>query len=478
MVNNQPIGVIDSGFGGLTVVKEMLKQLPNETIYFVGDSARCPYGVRSAKEIKQFTWEMVNFLLAKQIKLLVIACNTATAHALDELKDKLTIPVVGVIQPGARCANHVTQNNQIGVIATNSTIHSNVYENLLKSENNRLTVYNLACPTLVEIVEQNQMNDSNALIEIDTVLSPLKATQIDTLILGCTHYPHLKKQIQSVLGTHVQLVDSGVETVKDIAVLLDYFNLKASGSDNVKRHRFFTTKDKHYFETVSNQWLNLSQISVEEIILNKSNVTGEKYMKTLLIATKNIGKAKEFKQIFGEKGYDVKTLLDYPEIEEVEETGTTFEENARLKAETIAKQLNVMVLSDDSGLEVEALDGAPGVYSARYAGEPKNDARNVAKLLAELAELQVEGNTNRKANFHCTLVLAFPDKASIVAEGKLYGEIAHVPQGENGFGYDPVFFVPELNKTTAQLLPEEKNAISHRRQAINQLMEKVTLAGL
>lgn len=471
MTNNQPIGVIDSGFGGLTVVKEMLKQLPNETVYFIGDSKRCPYGNRTVEEIKQFTWEMVNFLLHKNIKMLVVACNTATASVLKELRENLTIPVIGVIQPGVRCAQHTTKNKKIGVIATKSTIQSNMYETLLKSQDDHLIVHNLACPTLVDIVETNTMNDPKSVAQIDEVLTPLKSTNIDTLILGCTHYPHLKKHIQFILGQEVTLVDSGVETVKDISVLLDYFNIRSTTSKTP--HQFFTTKDKEHFEVVAKNWLNMEEIDVTQIELKESI-----NMKTLIVATKNIGKAKEFKEIFGAKGYNVKTLLDYPELEEIEETGITFEENARLKAETIAQKLNVIVLADDSGLEVEALGGAPGVYSARYSGEPKNDARNIAKLLAELAQLEVEGNTNRKANFHCTLVLAFPNQPSIVANGDLYGEIAKIPQGENGFGYDPIFFLPELNKTTAQLLPEEKNKISHRRLAINDLMKKIELAGL
>lgn len=471
MTNNQPIGVIDSGFGGLTVVKEMLKQLPNETVYFIGDSKRCPYGNRTVEEIKQFTWEMVNFLLHKNIKMLVVACNTATASVLKELRENLTIPVIGVIQPGVRCAQHTTKNKKIGVIATKSTIQSNMYETLLKSQDDHLIVHNLACPTLVDIVETNTMNDPKSVAQIDEVLTPLKSTNIDTLILGCTHYPHLKKHIQFILGQEVTLVDSGVETVKDISVLLDYFNIRSTTSKTP--HQFFTTKDKEHFEVVAKNWLNMEEIDVTQIELKESI-----NMKTLIVATKNIGKAKEFQEIFGAKGYNVKTLLDYPELEEIEETGITFEENARLKAETIAQKLNVVVLADDSGLEVEALGGAPGVYSARYSGEPKNDARNIAKLLAELAQLEVEGNTNRKANFHCTLVLAFPNQPSIVANGDLYGEIAKIPQGENGFGYDPIFFLPELNKTTAQLLPEEKNKISHRRLAINDLMKKIELAGL
>lgn len=197
--------------------------------------------------------------------------------------------------------------------------------------------------------------------------------------------------------------------------------------------------------------------------------------KTILIATKNEGKAKEFKAIFGEKGFQVKTLLDYPGIEDVEETGTTFEENARLKAETIAKLLNVIVISDDSGLCVDYLDGAPGVYSARFAGEPKSDARNTEKLLVELNGVPTE---KRTAHYHCTIVMAFPDKESIVTTGELHGVIATDPKGENGFGYDPIFYLPDYNKTTAQLAPEVKNTIGHRKMAITALFKRLEAEGV
>ncbi|ALS00745.1 ribonuclease PH [Enterococcus silesiacus] len=188
--------------------------------------------------------------------------------------------------------------------------------------------------------------------------------------------------------------------------------------------------------------------------------------KTIVIATRNPGKAKEFKKIFAEKGYHVKTLLDYPELPDVEETGKTFEENARLKAETIADILKQPVLADDSGLIVDALDGRPGVFSARFAGEPTNNAANNAKLLHELTGVPKE---KRTATFHCTLVFAAPDKESLVVEGDWSGAIGTIPRGDHGFGYDPLFFVPEEQKTAAELSDERKNEISHRGKAVAKL---------
>lgn len=188
--------------------------------------------------------------------------------------------------------------------------------------------------------------------------------------------------------------------------------------------------------------------------------------KTVIIATRNEGKAKEFEALFNERGYCIKTLIDYPEIEDVEETGTTFNENALLKAETIAKKLNTLVVADDSGLIVDALFGQPGIFSARYAGEEKNDAKNNAKLLNELADTPIE---NRQAAFHCSLALAKPGKESLVIEAQLKGKIAEVPKGINGFGYDSLFYIPEINKTVAELTQVEKNTISHRALALKKL---------
>lgn len=225
-----------------------------------------------------------------------------------------------------------------------------------------------------------------------------------------------------------------------------------------------------------NELLSLGEEAISELISKqkeslkpKKNHTSQPKTnnKEILIATRNLGKAKEFEAMFEAQGYSIKTLLDYPEIPDVEETGTTFEENARLKAETIAKDFNTIVLADDSGLKVDYLNGQPGVYSARYAGEMKSDAANNAKLLHELYDVPKE---KRTAQFHCTLVLAEPNKESLVVVGEIQGEIGTIPRGENGFGYDPLFFLPEFNKTAAELSPEEKNKVSHRGKAIEQLV--------
>lgn len=189
-------------------------------------------------------------------------------------------------------------------------------------------------------------------------------------------------------------------------------------------------------------------------------------MKEVIIATKNPGKAREFEHIFAPRGIAVRTLLDYPEIKDVEETGTTFEENAALKAEAVSQQLNKMVIGDDSGLIVDALEGRPGIYSARYAGESKNDQKNLEKVLEELKGVPEE---NRTARFYCALAVALPGKATITVAGTCEGRILKQPKGNNGFGYDPVFYVPEKSRAMAELSSEEKNKISHRANALKKL---------
>ncbi|MEH7248818.1 XTP/dITP diphosphatase [Neobacillus niacini] len=189
-------------------------------------------------------------------------------------------------------------------------------------------------------------------------------------------------------------------------------------------------------------------------------------MKEVIIATKNPGKAKEFEHIFAPRGIKVRTLLDYPEIADVEETGKTFEENAILKAEAVSLALNKMVIGDDSGLIVDALEGRPGIYSARYAGEPKSDQKNLEKVLGELKGIPEE---NRTARFYCALAVALPGKETITVAGTCEGRILEEQRGTNGFGYDPVFYVPEKGYAMAELSSDEKNKISHRANALKQL---------
>ncbi|KRL05010.1 XTP/dITP diphosphatase [Liquorilactobacillus oeni] len=191
-------------------------------------------------------------------------------------------------------------------------------------------------------------------------------------------------------------------------------------------------------------------------------------MKRIIIATKNEGKAREFKTFFEPRGFTVKTLNDLKKVPEIVENGTTFAENAYIKASTLTALLNETVLADDSGLLVDALQGAPGIYSARYAGD-HDEAANNAKLLKELKGIPL---AERTARFHTSLVVTGVDKKALEVTGEVTGNILEVPRGVDGFGYDPLFYVPELKKTFAQLTPAEKNRISHRGRALAVLNEK------
>ncbi|MCO8149372.1 XTP/dITP diphosphatase [Bacillus subtilis] len=189
-------------------------------------------------------------------------------------------------------------------------------------------------------------------------------------------------------------------------------------------------------------------------------------MKEAIIATHNPGKVKEFKGILEPRGYDVKSLAEIGFTEEIEETGHTFEENAILKAEAVAKAVNKMVIADDSGLSIDNLGGRPGVYSARYAGEQKDDQANINKVLSELKGIEKE---QRTARFRCALAVSIPGEETKTVEGHVEGYIAEEPRGEYGFGYDPIFIVKDKDKTMAELTSDEKNKISHRADALKKL---------
>lgn len=265
VMNNQPIGFLDSGVGGLTVVREALKQLPNETVYYVGDTARCPYGPRPVEQIKEFTWDMVRFLLKQDVKMIVIACNTATAVALEEIKETLDIPVVGVIVPGSRAALRETHNGRIGIIGTVGTINSEEYTKEIKRKSLDVEVLGLPCPKFVPIVESHEYQSDIAKKVVNETLSYFNASNIDTLVMGCTHYPLLKPFIKEAMGEQVKLIDSGAETVTEVSVLLDYYEISALPNFSKKEHRFFTTGSVRNFETISSDWLPINDISVEHV---------------------------------------------------------------------------------------------------------------------------------------------------------------------------------------------------------------------
>lgn len=262
----RPIGMLDSGVGGLTVVRELMRQLPKEKIIYIGDTLRCPYGPRPFEEVRKFTWELVRFLLTYNIKMLVIACNTATAVVLDELQRSLDIPVVGVIAPGTRAALKVTRSKRIGVIGTKGTIHSDAYQKSLKMIDNYVYVKSVACPDFVPIVERGDFHKKQTFEIVKKNLLPFQFEEIDTLILGCTHYPLLQKQIQKAMGRRVTLINSGEETGRELSTILQYSNLLNIYTLEGK-HKFFTTGDAAMFEKIASQWLDEKNYVTQQIRL-------------------------------------------------------------------------------------------------------------------------------------------------------------------------------------------------------------------
>ncbi|AXF55826.1 glutamate racemase [Salicibibacter kimchii] len=264
---NTPIGIIDSGIGGLTVAKEISRQLPKEPMIYIGDTARCPYGPRSAEEVRMFTWQMINYLLNENIKMLVIACNTATAVVLDEVQKRLPIPVVGVVQPGALAALKVTNTNEIAVIGTEGTVNSNAYPQAIASiQGEKVIVHSHACPTFVPLVEQGGASADEAHAVVVDTLHPLLKKSFDTLILGCTHYPLLEPIIQNVVGNEVKVISSGSETAREVSTILQHQGLNQK-DDRTQEHVFFTTGSVQQFQTIAARWLGLEKQIVDHLIL-------------------------------------------------------------------------------------------------------------------------------------------------------------------------------------------------------------------
>ncbi|MDA3128968.1 glutamate racemase [Aliibacillus thermotolerans] len=267
----RPIGIIDSGVGGLTVAREIARQLPKEKMIYIGDTARCPYGPRPKEEVRTFTWEMIDWLLHENIKMLVIACNTATAVVLEEVRETLSIPVIGVIQPGAITALKTTKTDSIAVIGTVGTIHSGAYVKALKTINEHVKVETLACPPFVPLVESGKYEEAEAEMVVQETLAPLLEKSFDTLILGCTHYPLLQETIQKVVGEHISIISSGDETAREVSTILHYQGLLQKEETNPE-HIFFTTGSPHRFQMIANRWLDQKVQNVKNISLRPIKV--------------------------------------------------------------------------------------------------------------------------------------------------------------------------------------------------------------
>jgi glutamate racemase len=262
MSNSRPIGVFDSGIGGLTVVKALRDLLPNETIFYLGDTARVPYGPKSPETVQRYAVELAGMLIQKNAKALVVACNTVSSVALPLLTKKFSVPVIGVIEPGARAALQTTRNRHIGVIGTRATIHSGAYEKTLREADNNVRVSSRACPMLVPLIEEGLLDDEVTDRMIMRYLEPLLADGIDTLVLGCTHYPLLTDAIARMLKGQVMLVDSAQNCARAVEETLDRQSLRKTPPNRGELHVALTdTADN--FLNVARDALQLSFGEIE-----------------------------------------------------------------------------------------------------------------------------------------------------------------------------------------------------------------------
>ena len=251
---NGGIGVFDSGVGGLTVAGEIFKILPFESVIYFGDTARCPYGPRSKRIVQEFSVQNVNFLMSLGVKFTVVACNTSSAFALDHLKRGFNLPLMGVIEPGAKAAVNSTRNGRIGVIGTAGTIASGSYYKAIKRIDKRLSVFSYACPLFVSLAEEGFLDKKATYLIAQDYLKPLKKDKIDTLILGCTHYPLLKKIIAQVMGDRVALINSARETAIELKESLQKNGLLKQASITPV-HRFYVSDQPEKFIQIGQRFL-------------------------------------------------------------------------------------------------------------------------------------------------------------------------------------------------------------------------------
>ena len=269
-MNRSPVGIFDSGLGGLTVAHAIFERLPADSTIYFGDTARVPYGPKSADTVRRYSREITAWLLGQGVKAIVVACNTSTAHALEALQEHSPIPVLGVIEPGARAAVSVAGSRPIGVIGTSGTIASGAYERAIDRLAPGTPVLAAACPLFVPLVEEGWFDHPATRIIAEEYLSPLRAGGVGTLVLGCTHYPLLAPLLQEVMGPDVTLIDGGIETAKRLAEVLASRGLEAPvlpGDGSVATHRFAVSDDPERFARVGARFLGERLAGAEVVTL-------------------------------------------------------------------------------------------------------------------------------------------------------------------------------------------------------------------
>jgi glutamate racemase len=266
-VNRAPIGIFDSGIGGLTVARAMYERLPGESTIYFGDTARVPYGPKSPDTVRRYSHEILQWLLGQGVKLVVIACNTSTAHALTTLREESPVPVIGVIEPGARAAVAATRGGPVGVIGTAGTIASNAYPRAIQALSPGMRVEQVACPLFVPLVEEGWFDHSATELVAREYLQPLTLAGVDVLVLGCTHYPLLKPLLGRVMGPSVRLIDSAEETARAVAETLRQHGLEAPPAGRLE-HRFVVSDDAPRFRRVGARFIGAKLSSAEVVALD------------------------------------------------------------------------------------------------------------------------------------------------------------------------------------------------------------------
>ena len=257
------IGVLDSGIGGFSVVKELKKLLPKENIEYFADHARQPYGPKEQEEIEGFVVQIINFLLEKGIKACIIACNTATAAGLERAKKEFNIPIIGVIEPGAKAAVEATSNGRIGLIATEFTVNSKAYHKEIKRINPKIEIFANPCPKFTPLVELGQFDTIETYQAAKEYLNPLKDAQVDTLILGCTHYPFLQKVISDIMGPKARLVNPAYNVVLDLKKILEEKHLLKIGKN--RKENYYTSGNPDSMKKVARAIFNSFEYSIEKV---------------------------------------------------------------------------------------------------------------------------------------------------------------------------------------------------------------------
>ncbi len=260
------IGIFDSGIGGLTVLKEIIAKLPGENTIYLGDTARVPYGIRSPETVTRYSFENTRFLLSQEIKMLVMACNTASAISLEAVQKEFPLPVVGVLAPGARAVVAATRTRKVGVIGTEATINSGAYEKTIKKLGADIEVFSIACPLFVPLVEEGWTDNDVAELVALKYLAALRDRRIDTLVLGCTHYPLLKGVITRVMGSGITLIDSATETAKEVADVLEKLKWKKEGQEEIVR-KYFVTDSPSRFVKIGKLFLKDSLMTAEQVVV-------------------------------------------------------------------------------------------------------------------------------------------------------------------------------------------------------------------